>query len=109
MCYPIKVLEYVRQDGTNPYKRWFDSLSAEAAAKVTVAKVRLELGLISSVKWLDGGIGEYRIHWGPGYRIYLAKDGEDLIVLYGGGTKKRQSKDILAAQSLHKEYQARKA
>jgi putative component of toxin-antitoxin plasmid stabilization module len=42
-----------------------------AAAKVTVAISRLELGNFSNMKWL-GGIGEYRINWGPGYCIYLA-------------------------------------
>ena len=39
------------------------------------------------------GIGEYRIDWGPGYRIYLVRDGKNLIVLFSGGTKKQQQKD----------------
>ena len=42
-----------------PNKDWFDSLNAQAAAKATVAKARLELGNTSSIKWFDG-IGEYR-------------------------------------------------
>jgi putative addiction module killer protein len=46
----------------------------------------MERGLISAIKWFDG-IGEYKIDWGPGSRIYLAKDGDQLIVLFGGGTK----------------------
>ena len=50
------------------------------------------------------GIGEYRIDWGPGYRIYLAQDGKSLIVLLGGGTKKRQQKDIKTAKELYKEF-----
>ena len=70
--------EYVRADGTNPYKRWFDSLDAQAAAKVVTAKLRMELGNTSSIKWY-AGMGEYIIDWGPGYRIYLAKDGNALI------------------------------
>ncbi len=57
-----------------------------AAAKATTAKLRLEMGNTSAIKWFEG-IGEYRIDWGPGYRIYLAKDGESLIVLFGGGTE----------------------
>lgn len=65
----ITVLEYIRENGANPYKAWFDSLDAHAAAKVATAKVRLELGNTSGVKWLSA-IGEYRIDWGPGYRIY---------------------------------------
>ena len=83
-------------------------IDAQAAAKVARAKLRMELGNTSNVKWF-AGIGEYIIDWGPGYRIYLAKDGESLIVLFGGGTKKRQQADIDRAQALHAEYKARKA
>jgi putative addiction module killer protein len=103
----MKVLEYIREDGSNPYKKWFDGLDTQAAAKVTVAKARLELGNTSRIKWFDG-IGEYRIDWGPGYRIYLVQDGKNLIVLFGGGTKKRQHKDIHVALELYKEYKSRK-
>lgn len=103
----IKVEEYIREDASNPYKQWFDSLTSQAAAKVTVAKLRMELGNTSSIKWFDG-MGEYIIDWGPGYRIYLAKDGETLIVLFGGGTKQRQQRDIDKAKELLAEYKARK-
>ncbi|MDH5185283.1 MAG: type II toxin-antitoxin system RelE/ParE family toxin [Gammaproteobacteria bacterium] len=103
----MDVLEYIREDGSSPYRKWFDSLNALAAAKVSVAKTRLELGNTSSIKWF-AGIGEYRIDWGPGYRIYLIQDGEDLIVLLGGGTKKRQQKDIDEAKAIYKEYKVRK-
>jgi putative addiction module killer protein len=104
----VKLQEYLLEDGTSPYKKWFDSLDAEPAAKVTTAKVRMERGLTSAIKWFDG-IGEYKIDWGPGYRIYLAKDGDQLIVLFGGGTKSRQAADIIEAKRLHSEYKARKA
>ena len=104
----LTVLEYVRADGSNPYRSWFDSLHAQAAAKVAAATIRLELGNISRVKWI-GTIGEYRIDWGPSYRIYLAKDGNALIILLGGGTKQRQQADIDRAKLLWAEYKARKA
>ena len=71
------------------------------------ALVQLEMGNISNIKWF-AGIGEYRIDWGPGYRIYLAKDGEALIILFGGGTKKAQQADIKRAKTLHEEYKQRK-
>lgn len=103
----IKLEEYIREDGASPYKAWFDGLDAQAAAKVTVAKTRLELGNTSNVDWFRG-IGEYKIDWGPGYRIYLAKDGEALIILFGGSTKKAQQKAIDQAVALHDEYKARK-
>jgi putative addiction module killer protein len=89
----MQIKEYIRADGTNPYQKWFNSLDATAAAKMTIAKVRLELGNTSNIKWFDG-IGEYRIDWGAGYRIYLAQDGQQLIILFGGGTKKSQQNDL---------------
>lgn len=103
----IKVEEYIREDASNPYKQWFDGLSSQAAAKVAVAKLRMELGNTSSIKWFDG-MGEYVIDWGPGYRIYLVKDGDTLIVLFGGGTKRGQQRDIDKAKELVAEYKSRK-
>jgi putative addiction module killer protein len=103
----LKLEEYVREDGSNPYQMWFDGLDSQAAAKVTVAKARIELGNTSAVKWFRG-IGEYVIDWGPGYRIYLAKEGDALIILFGGSTKKGQQKAIDQAVALHDEYKARK-
>ena len=63
----VRVEEYIRPDGTNPYRLWFEALDAQAAAKVVTAKLRIQLGNTSSVKWF-AGIGELVINWGPGYR-----------------------------------------
>ena len=103
----IRIEEYICDDASNPYRDWFDDLDVQAAAKVATALLRLELGNTSSVKWFQG-IGEYRIDWGSGYRIYLAKDGETLVILFGGGTKKGQQTDIQQARALHQEYKRRK-
>ena len=103
----MKIKEYVREDNSNPYEKWFNSLNIQAAAKVAVAIARIELGNISNIKWFEG-IGEYRINWGSGYRIYLAQDGKELIILFGGGTKKKQSRDIKKAKDLFEEYKVRK-
>src|ERR1700744_6532211 len=104
----IKVAEYIREDGSNPFREWFDDLDAQAAAKVATATLRLELGNTSNVKWI-GTIGEFRIDWGPGYRVYLGRQGTELIFLLAGGTKKRQQADIERAKALFAEYKARKA
>lgn len=104
----LRVVELLRENGTSSYAEWFDELDALAAAKVTTAKVRMEQGNLSNVKWFRG-VGEYRIDWGPGYRIYLAKDGVDVIILLGGGTKKGQQKDIERAIALWTDYKRRKA
>jgi putative addiction module killer protein len=66
------------------------------------------MGNTSRVKWI-GTIGEYRIDWGPGYRIYLARDGNALIILFGGGMKRGQQADIRRAERLCAEYKARKS
>jgi len=60
------------------------------------------------MKWI-GVIAECRIDWGPGYRVYLAKDGDALIILLGGGTKARQQADIERAKAMFAEYKARKS
>jgi putative addiction module killer protein len=98
----------VRADGAAPFRLWFNDLDPQAAAKVATATLRLEQGNTSNVKWI-GTIGEYRIDWGPGYRLYLGRDGADLIILLIGGTKKRQQVDITHAKELLAEYGARKS
>jgi putative addiction module killer protein len=103
------VEEYVREDGSCPFRAWFDRLDSQAAAKVATAMLRMELGNLSNVKWIGGGLGEYRIDWGPGYRLYLTQDGDELVILFVGGTKKRQQADIDRAGELLGEYKARKA
>ncbi len=103
----IAVGEYVQEDGSIPYREWFEGLDAQAAVKVATATIRLSQGNTSGIKWM-GSIGECVIDWGPGYRIYLAMDGDSVIVLFGGGTKKRQQEDIERARALHAEYRSRK-
>jgi putative addiction module killer protein len=97
-----RIVEYVREDGSNRYRDWFNRLDPQAAAKIATAVMRLELGNTSNLKRI-GTIAEYRIDWGPGYRIYLAEAGEVLMLL-GGGTKRRQSADIERANALFAEY-----
>ena len=106
-CMNYQILELLLEDGTSPYEEWFLSLDPIAAAKIAVAKLRLQQGNTSNIKWF-GGIGEYKIDWGPGYRIYPAKDGPRIIVLIGGGTKKGQQMDVERAINLWKSYKRRK-
>ena len=68
----------------------------------------MEQGNLSNAKGVGAGVSEFRIDFGPGYRIYFGKDGDTLIILLGGGTKKRQKKDIEVAQTLWRKYKQRK-
>jgi putative addiction module killer protein len=58
---------------------------------------------------VGAGVFECRIDFGPGYRIYVGKDGETLVILVDGGTKKRQPDDIAVAHVRWKDYKQRKA
>ena len=75
---------------------------------MTVAIARLEQGNLSKVKGVGEGVLEYRIHFGPGYRVYLGRDGETLVILLTGGTKQRQQQDIREAIELWADYRRRK-
>ncbi|ADE16975.1 addiction module killer protein (plasmid) [Nitrosococcus halophilus Nc 4] len=103
----IEIREYIDAQGRSPYAKWFDKLNAQAAAKVATALIRMAQGNLSNVKGVGAGVFEYRIDFGPGYRVYFGKEGDRLIILLGGGTKQRQQKDIEAAQTLWAAYQQR--
>ncbi|HEY4079923.1 MAG TPA: type II toxin-antitoxin system RelE/ParE family toxin [Burkholderiaceae bacterium] len=103
----FEVRELLLENGDSPFAAWFSGLEGLAAAKVRVAVGRMEMGNLSNIEWFRG-IGEYKIDWGPSLRIYLAKDGLKLIVLIGGGSKKRQQKDIDRALALWEDYKRRK-
>lgn len=90
---------YVDGHGRQRFAKWFETLDATAAAKVTIALTRIEHGNFSNAKGVGSGVMEYRIDFGPGYRLYFGKDGERLVILIGGGMKKRQSSDIAEAQA----------
>jgi putative addiction module killer protein len=104
----IEVLEYEDEEGDHPFSKWFSSLNVQVALKVRIAIARMEDGNFSNVKGVGRGVSEYRLNFGPGYRIYFGKDGETLVILLGGGTKKRQNRDIETAQLLWKVYKQRK-
>jgi putative addiction module killer protein len=105
----LTVLEYLDRTRSSPFAAWFRSLDAPAAAKVTTALRRLELGNVSNVKGAGAGVFEYRIDFGPGYRLYFGKDGDTVVILLAGGTKKRQDKDIAVAHERWADYKKRKA
>jgi putative addiction module killer protein len=61
------------------------------------------------VRGVGSGVFEVRIDFGPGYRVYFGKDGERVVILLGGGAKKRQQRDIENALSNWEDYKRRKA
>ena len=100
--------QYEDANGSSPFLQWFDSLNAAAAAKVTTAVVRMEQGNFSNVKPVGAGLSENKINFGPGYPVYFAKEGDQVILLLGGGSKKRQHRDIELAIDRWQDYKRRK-
>ncbi len=104
----LDIRYYLARDGRSPFEHWFESLDPTARAKVTVAIARLGQGNLSNVKGVGEGVLEYRINFGPGYRVYFGRDGEALVILLTGGTKKRQQRDVEAAIGFWADYRQRK-
>lgn len=111
MCYHrdvFEILEYTSDEGTSPFAEWFNSLDTKAALKVRTAIARMEAGNLGDSKSVGQGVMERRLTYGPGYRIYFGRDGDKIIILLTGGTKKRQNKDIERAQVLWQLYRLEK-
>ncbi|SPP99796.1 conserved hypothetical protein [Candidatus Sulfobium mesophilum] len=86
----IKVVEFL-QNGVSIFGEWFSSLGARAAAKVSTALYRLQQGNFSNVKSVGQGVSEYKIDFGPGYRIYLGGEGNTSVILLGEVLRRRKA------------------
>jgi putative addiction module killer protein len=104
----IELREYVDAQGHIPYRDWVAKLDASPRARVIGAVLRMEQGNFSQAKSVGYGMSELRLEFGPGYRVYFGKDGDRLVILLGGGTKRRQRSDIEIAHTLWAEYKRRK-
>jgi len=104
----IEIRAYIDERGRNRFDRCFQDLDPRSAARVNTALTRLAAGNVSNVKGVGRGVHEYRIDYGPGLRLYFGRDGNSLVILLCGGTKRRQQRDIEAATALWREYRRRK-
>ena len=104
----LDVREYVDAGGRSPFTKWLRALNVQAAAKMATALERIADGNLSNVTGVGGGVLEYRVDFGPGYRIYFGRDGDRLVILLAGGTKTRQRLDVRHAQVNWEDYRKRK-
>src|SRR4051795_3298757 len=90
---------------TDEYASWILSLRDDRAkAKIALRIDRLAFGNPGDVKPVGGGVSEMRMDYGPGYRVYYGKRGNDVILLLCGGTKNGQSRDIEKAKALFERW-----
>jgi putative addiction module killer protein len=86
---------------TPAYAEWFAALRDRTArARIDIRIRRLALGNSGDIRPVGDGVSELRIHYGPGYRIYLTRQGDAVVILLAGGDKSSQDKDIRLAKDL---------
>jgi putative addiction module killer protein len=101
--------EYEDEHGNSPYADWLTNLrDARALAKIIMRVDRMELGLFGDTEPIGDGLSELRIHYGPGYRVYYGKEGQQVYLLLCGGDKSSQKKDIKKAKAYWQDHKRRK-
>ena len=89
---------------TEVFDAWFEALRDKQAARRIQARIdRVEEGNFGDCQPVGEGVSEMRIHYGPGYRIYMAQRGAEIVILLAGGDKATQNKDIKTALGLAKQ------
>jgi len=101
----VDVREHLTADGKNLYREWLDTLDVTPRARIQARVFRFSTGNLGDHKSVGGGVWEARVMFGPGYRIYFAKDGAQLVLLLLGGDKSTQTADVVRAQESWKAYQ----
>lgn len=103
----FEIREYT-EGGYSPFAEWFDDLDAVTAARVDRYVRRFEAGNFGAAQPLRESVFELRLDFGPGYRVYYGREGRTIIILLGGGSKRRQDADIAAAVERWKRYKQTK-
>ncbi|HQR34361.1 MAG TPA: type II toxin-antitoxin system RelE/ParE family toxin [Blastocatellia bacterium] len=105
---PKQIIIFETVEGARPFEDWLDGLrDRRAVARVDARVTRLQTGNPGDYKWIGEGVYELRIDYGPGYRIYFAFSGQQIVLLLCGGDKATQQADIKAAIKYWKEFQER--
>ncbi len=101
---------YLFPDGTDIFGEWFNRLrDHNAKARISMRLDRVEDGNFGSHKYLDHGVWELKIDYGPGYRVYYSINGPTIILLFCGGDKRTQDSDIKKAIAYKVDYERSKS
>jgi len=104
----IAILHYVTEKGRDLFDEWMQKQAAHVRTRVLARIDRIEFGNFGDWKSVGEGVSELRIDVGPGYRVYFGRDGKKIVILLGGGTKRRQVQDIENAKKCWKMYKQEK-
>ena len=104
---PKEVVAFRARDGEVPFAEWLDNLDDKrAVARVLARLARVRHGNLGDCKPVGDGVGELRVDYGPGYRVYFGQKGRTLVVLLCGGDKRSQDRDIRLARQFWQEFNA---
>lgn len=104
-----EIREYLAPAGKCPFRNWLISLKdVKARARIRARINRIRLGNFGDCKSVGSGVSEFRIDYGPGYRVYFGRVGEKIVLLLCGGTKRDKGKDINLAKEYWYDYKKRK-
>lgn len=95
---PIELRVLATGAGREPFSEWLDGLDRPERARVRARLNRLRLGNFGDCRSLGAGLFELRLAFGPGYRVYFSKEGDESLLLLGGGSKRTQRRDIAKAR-----------
>lgn len=103
-----EVRHYLTPAGKDVFMEWWNRLRDHKARRAIDRRVnRIKLGNFGDHKYLQHGVSELRIDVGPGYRVYYAAEGKQIIILLCAGDKSTQSEDINRACANWREWQSR--
>ena len=103
-----EIRHYATASGEDVFQEWFDDLrDRQAQARIQARIDRLGRGLFGDAEPCGESVWELRIDWGPGYRVYYARSGVQVILLLCGGDKRKQQADIERAKEYWRDYQKR--
>ena len=104
----IELRRYVSQSGIDVVGAWLARLRDDRTrAKIAARLARLSVGNFGDCKPVRAGVWELRIDWGPGYRVYYAMAGKEIVLLLCGGNKGTQARDIARAVDHWADYKRR--
>ena len=103
----MEICYYQTTAGRRPFTHWLDRQEREVQSRVLERLAKITAGNWGDVRSVGDGVAEFRIDWGPGYRIYFARLGELIVLLLCAGDKRLQRKDIERAKAYFKDYKAR--
>jgi len=104
----LQVHHYLTNDSRNPFDEWASTLDKVTRARVAQRLDRMAHGNLGDYKHVKERVYEARLDFGPGYRLYFAREGLEIIVLLCGGDKGTQDRDIDRAVEFLRDYLTRR-